>query len=300
MSAEVAFESLLAVMIAFAPVVCALDLDPSSEPALLAAAELAARTEGLLHLVTVIPDPAPDDGPLPTEAAEAIRAVVELYVDRALGEGACADLAPRIEVTYQADAAGAVIAYAARARAATLVLGTHGRRGLQRFRLGSVAEEAVRRSSCPVLVVPNASTAAPGTDRPVLVPVDFSEPSARALATGAALADLYGAPLEVLYALDLTAETAVAAASGLLVPPHPRPTAAADLHAFAAEAGVEADRAIVASGAPIEAIVRRAEAIGAGAVVMGTHGRDGLAHAVFGSVTEAALRRLACPALTVH
>ncbi len=284
-------------MTAFAPVVCALDLDPASEPALVAAAELAARAAGPLHLVTVLPG-REDAADVATEAA---RTIVELYVDHALGDGAFAELAPDVHVTTRPDAAEAVVAYAERVGAATLVLGTHGRRGLQRFRLGSVAEAAVRRSACPVLVVPNEATARlPGPGRPVLVPVDFSPQSGRAVAAGAALAALTGAEVETLFVMDAVSESALAVAGSLAVAPPPEPPAEADLQAFAADAGAGDVGASVAHGDPAAGIAERAEAIGAGAVVMGTHGRTGLAHAVFGSVTESALRRLHCPVLTVR
>ena len=56
----------------------------------------------------------------------------------------------------------------------------------------------------------------------------------------------------------------------------------------------------IAHGDPADEIVRLADERSAGAVVMGTHGRSGVSHALFGSVTEATLRRLRCPVLAVH
>ena len=48
-------------------------------------------------------------------------------------------------------AAPAILDYADRENVDLIVLGTHGRRGLRRFLLGSVAEEVVRSARCPVL-----------------------------------------------------------------------------------------------------------------------------------------------------
>lgn len=45
-----------------------------------------------------------------------------------------------------------------------IVMGTHGRRGVQRLILGSVAERCVRQSSLPVLLIPSAAGATPDTD----------------------------------------------------------------------------------------------------------------------------------------
>lgn len=52
------------------------------------------------------------------------------------------------------DVAGAVLDAAARASASVVVAATHGRRSVTRLVLGSVAQDLVRRSTCPVLVVP--------------------------------------------------------------------------------------------------------------------------------------------------
>ena len=54
------------------------------------------------------------------------------------------------------------------------------------------------------------------------------------------------------------------------------------------------------AGAPDEEILRKAIALPAAVVVMATHGRTGLKRGVFGSVTEAVLRRAPCPVLTIR
>jgi len=46
-------------------------------------------------------------------------------------------------------------------------------------------------------------------------------------------------------------------------------------------------------------IVKRARNLSAGLVVVGTHGRTGLAHVLLGSVAEKIVRRSTCPVLTV-
>jgi universal stress protein A len=58
------------------------------------------------------------------------------------------------EITVVDDDARDAILQAARAvRADLIVIGTHGRRGLSRVLLGSVAEDVLRRAPCPVLAV---------------------------------------------------------------------------------------------------------------------------------------------------
>jgi nucleotide-binding universal stress UspA family protein len=46
-------------------------------------------------------------------------------------------------------------------------------------------------------------------------------------------------------------------------------------------------------------IAKRGREIGADLIVVGTHGRTGLAHAMLGSVAERVVRRASCPVLTV-
>ena len=61
-------------------------------------------------------------------------------------------------------------------------MGTHGRRGFERFVLGSVTERVLRRSPCPVLAVPPAGRGAAATFRTVVCAVDFGPASMRAVA----------------------------------------------------------------------------------------------------------------------
>ncbi|NYH25678.1 universal stress protein [Paraburkholderia bryophila] len=55
------------------------------------------------------------------------------------------------------DVSGTVLKAAAAFNADLLVMGTHGRRGVQRLILGSVAERCVRQASLPVLLIPSAA-----------------------------------------------------------------------------------------------------------------------------------------------
>jgi nucleotide-binding universal stress UspA family protein len=67
---------------------------------------------------------------------------------------------PRVEgALKQGDAREAVPAFAAEIGAGLLVVGSHGRRGLARALIGSVAEGIVRTSTIPVVVVRNGEAA---------------------------------------------------------------------------------------------------------------------------------------------
>lgn len=56
----------------------------------------------------------------------------------------------------------------------------------------------------------------------------------------------------------------------------------------------------IVSGIPYEEILRKAEETGASLIVMGTHGRTGLDHLIFGSTAERVVRSASCPVLTIR
>jgi nucleotide-binding universal stress UspA family protein len=82
-----------------------------------------------------------------------------------------------------------------------IVLGSHGRSGVTRLMLGSVAEKVVRESASPVLIG-RGGESEPANIRRILCPVSFSESAPRCLATSPALASAFGASLEVLHAVE--------------------------------------------------------------------------------------------------
>jgi nucleotide-binding universal stress UspA family protein len=86
-----------------------------------------------------------------------------------------------------------------------VVIGTHGRTGLRKIVLGSVAEEIFRHASCPVLTVgPCAPSEAPAGARlrQILYPTDMSVESAAAAHWAASLAREHGARLTVLHVFE--------------------------------------------------------------------------------------------------
>lgn len=56
----------------------------------------------------------------------------------------------------------------------------------------------------------------------------------------------------------------------------------------------------VVAGIPYEEIIRKAEETGASLIVLGTHGRTGIDHLIFGSTAERVVRSAACPVLTIR
>jgi len=56
----------------------------------------------------------------------------------------------------------------------------------------------------------------------------------------------------------------------------------------------------IVTGIPYEEIIRSAREAAASLIVLGTHGRTGLDHLIFGSTAERVVRGASCPVLTIR
>jgi nucleotide-binding universal stress UspA family protein len=137
--------------------------------------------------------------------------------------------------------------------------------------------------------------------RKILVATDFSEASDEALDRAIAMAKQGGAEVEIIHVLQLAEEfpfgtVYLDADYGALY-------ANIDLQLSQRadrfrQAGLACVTKIIEGNAAIE-VARRGRDIDADLIVVGTHGRTGLAHAMLGSVAERVVRRASCPVLTV-
>ncbi|HTJ25375.1 MAG TPA: universal stress protein [Candidatus Limnocylindria bacterium] len=170
-------------------------------------------------------------------------------------------------------------------KATCIVTGTHGRQGLARTLLGSRTETLLRHGTVPVLTVrASAPAAAVPCPRRIVCAVDESAPARAAFEAARGIAQARGAELIVL---SVAAAGSSAAAQACL----DRFSASADGLAVRAE--------LVRAPAAGVAIPAHASELGADLIVLGTHGRDGVARAFLGSVAESVLRRSAVPVLTI-
>jgi nucleotide-binding universal stress UspA family protein len=131
----------------------------------------------------------------------------------------------------------------------------------------------------------------------IVVPVDFSRHSRRALADAIELAQRLEARIHLVHASDLP-EKIPLANEWCQAMKEEISRSLDDYLAVAREAGVPAE-AHLAEGMPWQAIVKLADEVGADLIVMGSHGRTGLSHAFLGSVAERTLRTASCPVLVV-
>jgi len=143
----------------------------------------------------------------------------------------------------------------------------------------------------------------------ILCPTDFSEPSLCGLRMAQAMA-------------DATATEIIVINVHKPIPQLPTPRLEAsdvtfDISAYEKEVAANAREALaklgdsifsdettirleIRMGRPADEILRFAEEEGVDAILIATHGRTGLAHIMFGSVTEKVVRRAQCPVMTIR
>ncbi len=132
----------------------------------------------------------------------------------------------------------------------------------------------------------------------ILVPTDFGEAAEAALRYGRTLAETFGADLHVLHVMDSTflqarfgdPATIEAAARKQLSDR----TVADERQPFQTHAVIKK------FDSPPDAIIRYAKAAAIDLIVMGTHGHNGAAHVLMGSVAERVVRTAPCPVLVVR
>jgi nucleotide-binding universal stress UspA family protein len=206
----------------------------------------------------------------------------------------------------EGDPSEEILRHARIAKTELLVIGTHGRRGLARWILGSVAEGVVQKAPCAVLTVPPAAadpSGAPTVPDRIVCPLELvdSEPT---LDAALSMAREFHAELLLVHVLtDL--------------PPQAAPAEGFDWAALAArlekvalqrlsqavsfqEASGVSHETLVVSGTPYREILKVVDARHARLIVMGIHGSNPIERMFFGSTALQVLRLARCPVLTVR
>jgi nucleotide-binding universal stress UspA family protein len=292
-------------MIRISHVLCPVDFSETSQHALDHAAAIAHWYDAALTVLFVFPNlPVMDLPPLVLEEGDRERLLVEMR--------RMADRVPtRVAIDYRVCEApyvhDEIVAQAARIHADLVVLGTHGRSGVERLFLGSVTEKVIRQAACPTLVVPprapDVAAAAPVEFRRILCPVDFSESSLDALALAINMAEEADARLTLLHVVEWPRRVSQ------------EPTAFdVDLARLREAALIDARRRLhdlipdqaatyctvetmVSEGKAHQTIVSHAAEHRCDLIVMGVHGRGAVERLLFGSTTHQVIRSAACPVL---
>lgn len=258
---------------------------------------VASRTGATVHLLTVVRE---------EEQASRVGETFA-YLERKAEEFRAHSLSCLTETTG-GDEAQVILAEAEKKGADLIAMSSHGRSGLMRWVLGSVAAKVVHGTSRPLLLV---RARGPGEGPPthidrILVPLDGSELSLSVLpyveemaATLGASLILYNAvlPLNIYPGTELTPARVGGIIDDLL----------AQGQSFLAQVALEIEArgkvkgwSVVTIGFPVDEIVRVAQEVNAGLVAMATHGRSGVNRWVMGSVADGVVRRSSLPCLLVR
>jgi nucleotide-binding universal stress UspA family protein len=183
-------------------------------------------------------------------------------------------------------------------KADLIVLGSHGLSGFQKFLLGGVADGVAQHAPCPVLIVRGKTS----TLSHILVAVDGSERSYKALVAASEIAQPLHATISVLHVLDASkpfpgidpADTDVKGYA-LLV----RKAVTERVDAILKEKGIDY-RIYQDTGHPVEVITAFAAANQVDLIAMGSHGLGTFQRLLLGSVSYAVLHHAVSPVLIVR
>ncbi len=283
----------------------ATDFSDAAAVALASAARLARGYRAQLDVVSVVIPPPTyarilaqlQSLPLSTDEA------VALVRERLAGLGQtpeCAGLSVETEARLGVPYAE-ILAFAAANDDDLIVVGSRPRGELESLLLGGTAERVLRKSTVPVLV---AKRPLPATPQTIVAPTDFSAASLPGVRQAAALARQWGARLILAHAIEPAAEVygwgaELAGGEVFLLEPEALDPEWRELVAQLDLANVRWEQCTRRGyAAHVLSDIVRLHA--ADLVVIGTHGRSALPHALLGSVAEAVTRQVECCVLTVR
>jgi len=203
--------------------------------------------------------------------------------------------------------ARSIVRYANEIEADLLAISTHGRTGLGRLVMGSVAEEVLRRSDVPVLCFPQRDPhiRSVADVEHILLTTDLSTEALRPFEPVLELAKQLDCRVTVLHVVRVLA--AIPYGAPLAPPVKPPDLGAAMDHARATAieqcsslGAANLDVVVVEHDKPAIAVAEFAAKNDVDLVAISTHGRTGWRRAAMGSVAEQILRRSPVPVLSFH
>lgn len=265
--------------VTLARLVVGCDDSPACEAAARFALALARRTGARVTLVHV------DRPGSPTDAGWARR---------------LRELDPAVDATVRqesGDPADVLMAVAEEEAADLLLAGSHGAGRLRGAVLGSVSATLLGHAPCSVMVFRDPAAGAPPVPRSVLVGIDGSADGARAVGTGHALAEAYGARLVLLHAYDVDVPfvTHPTRPQVEMVRRHGREV----LDAAAAAAPAPFNTELV-QGDPRHVLARECEAHEPAVLVVGSRGLGGFRELLVGSTARWLARCAPCPVVVTR
>jgi nucleotide-binding universal stress UspA family protein len=299
----------------FRSILLPLDSSPFAEQAIPWAAAIARKARARLRLALVHQTPFPpplDDSNarLYTRIELAVRKAERDYMRRVaarIREGGGIQLAT---ATLTGSPAPALAEYAREVGADLVVMTTHGRGGVERMWLGSVADQLVRTLDVPVLLVRpkegESVSRVPALEE-ILVPLDGSRRAEAALAPALGMAKLFGARVDLVQvvepvALLLDAPVIPQSLDEELMALQRREAKdyLDDIADQISGQGMVGRASSILAGNALAGIQGAAAAPGVGMIALATHGRGGLRRLAVGSVTDKLVRTGDLPVLVTR
>ena len=209
--------------------------------------------------------------------------------------------------TVVGPAARSIISYVEENEVDLIVMSSHGRSGVSRWRYGSVAERVLRRAPCATAIIRAQVEVAPFAHKRILVPLDGSPLAEQALEPASAVAKAVAAELTLLRVtspVHTTVSPVITMKKSLYeVEERERMEATAylqDVQTTLAHCHIPIKVVVETGDDAAKTIIDLADRLQTDLIIMSRHGRSGLSYWVFGSVTEKVLRGAHCATLVAR
>lgn len=283
----------------FDAIVASTDGSENAKNAVLSGLALARQFDAEFHGIHVVDISDIPEGVV-NETTEAMHERSQHILDGVRTAAAEVEIEP---ITHMVETSGAIhdaiIEYALDRDLDLIIMGSRGRRGLERMLLGSVTARTIRHSPKPVLTVTDSPLSAEITD--ILIPTDGSRGAQAAAETAIEFATEANAGIHVINVVDVSGVVGEVVTASVYDQFEQIGRAAVDdVIQQAEEAGVRSIKAPVVRGRPARSILEYAAEEAIDVIVIGTHGRSGFDRYILGSVTEQVVRGGTRPILTVN
>jgi nucleotide-binding universal stress UspA family protein len=295
-------------MDAFKRILIPLDGSPLAEAVLPAAFGVASRCGSTVTLLHVLEHNAPETvhGQPHLNDIEQARRYLSGVANRYQESNVPIEL--HVHENQEHNVARSIAEHAGELSVDLIALATHGSGGLRGFLFGSIAQQTLRQTSVPVLLVrPDANGALPSSLRKVLVPLDGTAQAQFALPVAVMLATVANATLHLVRVVPTVGS--IQSTSGAATFSPSATAALLDIEGKQAGEALNSLRTEIPTslrmtqevrrGDVVEELLEGVEEAGADLVVMSTHGRAGLEGLWTGSVASRLIGRLAHPIILV-
>ena len=287
-------------MITISKILCPVDFFPASDAAVTYAAGLAANYDATVHLLHVITPVVPTQYEFAINTVEIMRSIEKAAkeeMDALLTRLKNAHVQAQMSI-YVGDVYDEIKRAIDIVKPELVVMGTHGRRGVERWFMGSTTERLMRHSPVPLLTISETGEKPAMTPRfrRILVTTDFSDGTPDALRYAFSVAQENDSQITLLHvvhdvAADVSGKYRDSLIKGVdkqlldLVPPEARNWCDVNTR--------------VETGVPYRIILRMLEDENIDLLVMNIHGKGMLDRALLGSTAERVVRAASCPVMLI-